>query len=61
MVQLKAEWGEVSLWTDYLSVECSTERDLDVTVNPNYILTHLVSSGAGIPTPASALSLHHNK
>lgn len=41
--------------------ECPTERDLELTVDPACICIHVVSSGTGIPTPASALSLHHNE
>lgn len=36
--------------------ECPTERDLELTADPN-----IVSTGTGIPTPASALFLHRNE
>lgn len=49
-------WG--SLWASYV---CPTEKDLEVTVEPIYVLTHIVSSRAGLPTPASARSPHHTK
>lgn len=41
--------------------ECPTERDLELTADPTYILIHIVSTGTGIPIPASALFLHHNE
>lgn len=52
----KEKWG--SLWAGYV---CPKERDLDVTVQPTYVLTQIISSRAGIATPASALSPHLSK